>query len=129
LAWKEACWRSWSLWRSRAPPASWKIVRILEKKVTRSNPRDLALFWLEERLACSAKTNPQFSLCCLGGKIRLPWPHSTPYILDELLDPTYSEPSKKFRSNILAYKSMFAFTSMGTNIGHSVNPLGHMSSR
>jgi hypothetical protein len=24
---------------------------------------------------------------------------------------------------------MFAFTSMGTNIGHSVNPLGHMSSR
>jgi hypothetical protein len=80
-----------------------------------------AFFGLDEKLSRSIKTNPQFSLCCLGGKIRLPRPLSTPHVLDELLDPAFGEASKKFRTNIRAYNSMFAFTSMGANIDHSVN--------
>jgi len=85
-----------------------------------------AFFWLDERLARSTKTNPQFSLCCLGGKIRLPQPLSTPHVLDELLDPAFGEASKKFRTNIHAYNSMFAFTSMGANITQSIVDLGPM---
>ncbi|XP_061968321.1 uncharacterized protein LOC133691732 [Populus nigra] len=44
-----------------------------------------------------------------------------PYVLDELLDLAFGEASKKFRTNIRAYNSMFAFTSIGANIDHSVN--------
>jgi hypothetical protein len=85
-----------------------------------------AFFWLDERLARSTKTNPQFSLYCLGGKIRLPRPLSTPHVLDELLDLVFGEASKKFRTNIHAYNSMFAFTSMGANITQSIVDLGPM---
>jgi hypothetical protein len=45
----------------------------------------------------------------------------TPPILDFLLDPSNGSASKKFRDNIRAYNSMFAFTSMGAKIDTSVN--------
>uniref|UniRef100_A0A6N2NHP5 Uncharacterized protein n=1 Tax=Salix viminalis TaxID=40686 RepID=A0A6N2NHP5_SALVM len=31
----------------------------------------MALFWVNERLAQSSQRHPRFSLCCLGGKIKL----------------------------------------------------------
>jgi hypothetical protein len=45
----------------------------------------------------------------------------TPSILDFLLDPNNCSALKKFRDNIRAYNSMFAFTSMGAKIDTSVN--------
>ena len=80
-----------------------------------------ALFWLQERLARSSKKNPSFSLCCLNGRVSLPAMQPTPPILDFLLDPSNASASKKFRDNIRAYNSMFAFTSMGAKIDTSVN--------
>ncbi|KAJ6946875.1 hypothetical protein NC651_001539 [Populus alba x Populus x berolinensis] len=79
------------------------------------------LFWLQERLARSAKTNPCFTLCCNNGKVVLPAPQETPNYLDNLLNPHNGSSSKKFRREIHAYNSMFAFTSMGAVVDHSVN--------
>ncbi|KAJ6957546.1 hypothetical protein NC653_039492 [Populus alba x Populus x berolinensis] len=80
-----------------------------------------AFFWLQERLARSSKKNPSFSLCCLNGRVSLPTVQPTPPILDFLLDPSNGSALKKFRDNIRAYNSMFAFTSMGAKIDTSVN--------
>ncbi|KAI9383363.1 hypothetical protein POPTR_013G071501v4 [Populus trichocarpa] len=78
-------------------------------------------FWFQERLARSTKTNSCFTLCCNNGKVVLPAPQETPNYLDNLLNPTSGSSSKKFRREIHAYNSMFAFTSMGAAIDHSVN--------
>uniref|UniRef100_A0A6N2NFB7 ATP-dependent DNA helicase n=1 Tax=Salix viminalis TaxID=40686 RepID=A0A6N2NFB7_SALVM len=81
----------------------------------------MALFWVNERLAQSSQRHPRFSLCCLGGKIKLPRPPPTPHPLDDLLNSLLGQKSKMFRKCIRAYNSMFAFTSMGVNIDQSVN--------
>jgi hypothetical protein len=80
-----------------------------------------AFFWFQEHLARSTKTNPCFTLCCNNGKVVLPAPQETPNYLDNLLNPTNGSSSKKFRREIRAYNSMFAFTSMGAASDHSVN--------
>ncbi|XP_028804724.1 uncharacterized protein LOC114759678 [Neltuma alba] len=55
-----------------------------------------ALFWINERVKrSSTPENPVFSLCCCNGK-----------------------------SNIRAYNNMFAFTSMGGKVNHSLNTNG-----
>uniref|UniRef100_A0A6N2NCP0 Uncharacterized protein n=1 Tax=Salix viminalis TaxID=40686 RepID=A0A6N2NCP0_SALVM len=46
----------------------------------------MALFWVNERLTKSSQLHPRFSLCCLGGKIKLPRPPPTPHPLDDLLN-------------------------------------------
>jgi hypothetical protein len=80
-----------------------------------------ALFWFQECLVCSTKTNPCFTLCCNNRKVVLPAPQETPNYLDNLLNPNNGSSSKKFRREIRAYNSMFVFTSMGAVIDHSVN--------
>jgi hypothetical protein len=80
-----------------------------------------ALFWHAERLARSSKKNPSFTSCCANGKIQLPTAPNTPQFLDDLLNPDKGSLSIKFRHNIRAYNSMFAFTSMGAQIDHTVN--------
>jgi hypothetical protein len=80
-----------------------------------------ALFWHAERLARSSKKNPSFTSCCANGKIQLPAAPNTPQFLDDLLNPDKGSLSIKFRHNIRAYNSMFAFTSMGAQIDHTVN--------
>uniref|UniRef100_A0A6N2KG64 Helitron helicase-like domain-containing protein n=1 Tax=Salix viminalis TaxID=40686 RepID=A0A6N2KG64_SALVM len=78
-------------------------------------------FWHAERLARSSKKNPSFTSCCANGKIQLPAAPNTPQFLDDLLNPDKGSLSVKFRHNIRAYNSMFAFTSMGAHIDHTVN--------
>uniref|UniRef100_A0A6N2KNL2 Helitron helicase-like domain-containing protein n=1 Tax=Salix viminalis TaxID=40686 RepID=A0A6N2KNL2_SALVM len=75
-----------------------------------------ALFWLNERLTQSTQSNPRFYLCCLSGKSKLPQPLPTPQLLDNLLNNIFGQKCKKFRANIRAYNSMFAFTSMGATL-------------
>lgn len=53
-----------------------------------------------------------FSLCCLKGKVALPYLPKPPQLLIDLFsdkDPR----AKNFKENICAYNNMFAFTSMG----------------
>ena len=45
----------------------------------------------------------------------------TPCFLDKLLDYRGGQISKHFRKNIRAYNSIFAFTSLGASIDHSIN--------
>lgn len=81
-----------------------------------------ALFWFKESIAKKSKNNePLFTLCCQEGKIRLPITKPTPVFLENLLDPSKGQSSLLFRENIRAYNSMFAFTSMGAKIDHSIN--------
>uniref|UniRef100_A0A6N2LW76 Uncharacterized protein n=1 Tax=Salix viminalis TaxID=40686 RepID=A0A6N2LW76_SALVM len=49
-------------------------------------------------------------------KIKLSRQLPTPQLLDDLLNNIFGQKSKKFRANIRAYNSMFAFTSMGVNV-------------
>ncbi|XP_068331187.1 uncharacterized protein [Pyrus communis] len=81
-----------------------------------------ALFWIKESLKQKSKNNePLYSLCCQQGKVKLPRPMPTPHFLENLLDPTKGQTSLLFRQNIRAYNSMFAFTSMGAKVDHTVN--------
>ncbi|XP_073265274.1 uncharacterized protein [Populus alba] len=48
-------------------------------------------------------------------------PQETPSYLDNLLNPNNGSSSKKFRREIRAYNSMFAFTSMGAVVDNFVN--------
>lgn len=77
--------------------------------------------WYEER---SDKTrrpkNPEFSDCCLKGKVELPMLEKPPPLLWDLMngnDPRW----KNFKENIRAYNSMFLFTSIGGKLQTSVN--------
>ncbi|CAL9002644.1 unnamed protein product [Prunus brigantina] len=81
-----------------------------------------ALFWFKESVKkANAANEPLFTLCCQEGKIKLPISKPTPPFLENLLDPSKGPKSLLFRENIRAYNSMFAFTSMGAKVDHSVN--------
>ncbi|XP_057432625.1 uncharacterized protein LOC130725408 [Lotus japonicus] len=80
-----------------------------------------AHMWYEERIAKSKRSiRPEFSLCCMKGKVVLPLLSKPPLVLYNLLhgiDPR----SKHFKDNIRAYNSMFAFTSIGGKVESAVN--------
>ncbi|CAL9026294.1 unnamed protein product [Prunus brigantina] len=81
-----------------------------------------ALFWFKESIKKTNVANePLFTLCCQQGKIKLPISKPTPPFLENLLDPDKGPKSLLFRENIRAYNSMFAFTSMGAKVDHSIN--------
>ena len=85
----------------------------------------MTLFWLNKRLTHSTQSNPRFSLCCLDGKIKLWRPLPAPHLLDDTFNNIFDQKSKKFRTNIRAYNSTFAFTSMGANVDQLVNRQSH----
>lgn len=76
--------------------------------------------WKEERTNKNVtKGMPEFSLCCAKGQIQLPKEKPTPSYLWELLnDPTKGT---KFKDGIRLYNSLFAFTSTGGRVDHSIN--------
>ncbi|GAU19177.1 hypothetical protein TSUD_198580 [Trifolium subterraneum] len=78
--------------------------------------------WYEERAnKPSRPETPEFSICCLQGKVVLDFLKQPPEYLKELLDYRGGMRSIKFRENIRAYNSIFAFTSMGAKIDRAVN--------
>ena len=80
-----------------------------------------ASVWYEER---SEKTkafyNPQFSICCMKGKIELPLLKQPPELLFNLINRNDAR-SSHFLLNIRQYNSMFAFTSIGGKVDRSLN--------
>jgi len=80
-----------------------------------------ALMWYEERSdKCRKPTHPKFSICCMQGKVELPPFKKPPATLERLMSKS-TPMSKKFMKNIRMYNNMFAFTSMGGKVDHSVN--------
>lgn len=77
--------------------------------------------WYEERSEKSRNiSNPEFSICCMKGKIQLPFLKQPPNVLWNLI--TDSDPrSRHFKDNIRSYNSMFSFTSIGGKIETSIN--------
>ncbi|WZZ74526.1 hypothetical protein YC2023_085896 [Brassica napus] len=77
--------------------------------------------WYNERInKRRVSVPPEFSMCCMHGKIELPPPPQLPQVMIDLLLNGDTR-SKNFRENIRAYNSMFAFTSMGGKVDTSIN--------
>ncbi|XP_074296486.1 uncharacterized protein LOC141626705 [Silene latifolia] len=80
-----------------------------------------SMMWYDERVRKDRKTcNPRFSLCCMQGKVELPFLKKPPATLMNLLSKNDSK-SKNFINNIRAYNMMFSFTSMGGKIDRTIN--------
>ncbi|XP_074297857.1 uncharacterized protein LOC141628648 [Silene latifolia] len=80
-----------------------------------------AQMWYGERVRKNRNSlHPTFTLCCLDGKAELPFLKKPPQLLDDLISNRHPL-STHFIDNIRAYNMMFAFTSMGGKIDHSVN--------
>jgi hypothetical protein len=78
--------------------------------------------WYDERAnKPSRPEKPEFSICCLKGKVVLDFLKQPPEYLKGLLDYRGGMRSIKFRDKIRAYNSIFAFTSMGAKIDRTVN--------
>ncbi|XP_057415282.1 uncharacterized protein LOC130710142 [Lotus japonicus] len=80
-----------------------------------------AVLWYHERaLKARDSSSPDFSICCMKGKIMLPYLADSPLLLSNLL--TNNDPrSRHFMDNIRSYNSMFAFTSIGGKIDCGLN--------
>ncbi|XP_057422827.1 uncharacterized protein LOC130716812 [Lotus japonicus] len=80
-----------------------------------------AVLWYQERFEKTRdSTSPDFSICCMKGKIMLPYLADSPLLLYNLLtgiDPR----SRHFLENIRSYNSMFAFTSIGGKVDCGLN--------
>lgn len=83
-----------------------------------------AFMWPNEKSGKIDSTgSTAFSLCCLKGKVDLPFLPKPPSLLLDLL--TDKDPrAQNFKENIRAYNNMFAFTSMGGKVLTSINDGG-----
>ena len=83
------------------------------------------MMWSNERLKTKKKSSvPKFSLCCMQGKIQVPFFRSPPQLFRSLFFDKGTADSKKFLSEIRAYNNMFSFTSMGGKVDHNINAKG-----
>ncbi|XP_062085732.1 uncharacterized protein LOC133791836 [Humulus lupulus] len=81
-----------------------------------------AILWYEERTKKTQKvSDPKFTFCCMEGRVHIPLLKEAPPLLKFLLGPNSGQKEFKFRKNIRAYNSMFAFTSMGGRVDTSIN--------
>ncbi|KAK1353479.1 hypothetical protein POM88_051844 [Heracleum sosnowskyi] len=79
-----------------------------------------ACMWKEERTNKNVKRGrPGFSLCCAKGQIQLPKEKPTPSYLWQLYNDSKKGP--RFKEGIRLYNSLFAFTSTGGRVDHSIN--------
>ncbi|XP_061341343.1 uncharacterized protein LOC133287696, partial [Gastrolobium bilobum] len=80
-----------------------------------------AHMWYEERNQKDRKPiTPEFSLCCVNGKVKLPLLKLPPDALLKLHDNSNVK-SRHFLRNIRAYNMIFSFTSFGAKVDESVN--------
>jgi hypothetical protein len=80
-----------------------------------------AIMWFEERVSKHRNTkNPEFSMCCLQGRIEIAPFAQLPQALNDLYFKN-DRKSKFFLQNIRSFNSMFAFTSIGAKIDKTEN--------
>ena len=65
------------------------------------------------------KGKPLFSICCRKGDVKLTEPMETPGYLRSLYEDEVG--GSDFQRSIRLYNAMFAFTSAGGNVDHSIN--------
>lgn len=83
-----------------------------------------ASVWYEERSEKTRRSKDvDFSICCLKGKIQLPFLEKPPELLFNLMSGEDGR-SRHFKQNLRAYNNMFCFTSMGGKIENSINDGG-----
>ncbi|XP_017226413.1 uncharacterized protein LOC108202501 isoform X1 [Daucus carota subsp. sativus] len=79
-----------------------------------------AWMWKEERVNKSVvKGKPVFSICCAKGQIQLPKEKPTPSYIWQLHND--KKKAQRFKDGIRLYNSLFAFTSTGGKVDHSIN--------
>ncbi|KAF8972076.1 hypothetical protein BDZ97DRAFT_1913321 [Flammula alnicola] len=78
-----------------------------------------ALHWLDERVASTSSSRPEFESCCQRGKIILPNLTVPPTALYNLFVADTIQ-GKEFRKNITQYNAALAFTSMGVDVDRSI---------
>lgn len=77
--------------------------------------------WYEERVCKSRHTSkPEFSMCCMQGRIQIETFKKLPRPLYDLYHKK-DRKSKIFLENIRSFNSMFAFTSIGGKIDKANN--------
>jgi len=80
-----------------------------------------AIMWYEERTDKNRNTStPEFSMCCMQGRIEIAPFASIPQSLHDLYFKN-DRKSKFFLENIRSFNSMFAFTSIGAKIDRTKN--------
>ncbi len=82
-----------------------------------------ALMWFFEKVQSTSSDDPEFSICCRRGKIKLDELVEAPRPLCDYLSGKHKD-SRKYLDNIIGLNMMFAFTSMGGTIDRSVNKGG-----
>lgn len=88
-------------------------------------PHCSATLWYEERINRNKPTsNPQFSFCCMEGRVKLPLLKEPPPLLRYLLSPASSQTGSKYRRNIRTYNTMFAMASMGVRVDKLIKKKG-----
>ncbi|KAL8087815.1 hypothetical protein AgCh_037814 [Apium graveolens] len=81
-----------------------------------------ATLWYEERIKRNRHTsNPQFTFCCMEGRVKLPLMKDPPPLLKHLLGPDSGQQGSNFRRNIRPYNSMFAVASLGVQVDKLIN--------
>ncbi|CAN1777384.1 ATP-dependent DNA helicase PIF1 [Linum perenne] len=77
--------------------------------------------WREESTAVTRRSQqPEFSLCCNHGAIRLSELREPPEFLKKLLQSDH-EDAHHFERCIRSYNAVFCFTSMGGKVDHNIN--------
>jgi hypothetical protein len=79
-----------------------------------------ALAWIGEIDKSSNSAAMGISICCMKGKVSIPYLKKPPTLLWNLING-YDQRSAHFRKYIRSYNSMFAFTSLGGNIETNSN--------
>lgn len=79
-----------------------------------------AIMWYGERLNRKKRTrkDPQFSLCCGQGQVKLPLLKESPLVIKNLLTGN-DEKSKYYQLNLRALNMVFSFTSLGGKVENS----------
>ncbi|XP_063938734.1 uncharacterized protein LOC108198785 isoform X1 [Daucus carota subsp. sativus] len=101
---------------SRPVPAEYVSLGSPEAICSKCNAR----LWKEERTNKNVtKGLPIFSICCRKGDVTLPPTPPTPSYLKQLY--SNKETGPEFQRSIRLYNAMFAFTSSGGKVDHSIN--------
>ncbi|XP_057418466.1 uncharacterized protein LOC130712665 [Lotus japonicus] len=80
-----------------------------------------SIMWYEERVVKSDHSKiPKFNICCMKGKITLPFLRKPPQLLYNLMNEI-DDRYKNFKENIRAYNSLFSFTSLGGKVESGIN--------
>ena len=97
--------------------------------LTISCPHCNALHWKEEGTQKSTRENPEFSMCCSKGAVKLPIANDTPEPLRVLLTETrvnangkivWTDRTAHFQQNIRSYNNSVTFTSLSAKLDQAI---------